>query len=348
MLEKKRRNWTANQKKSILKLIQTGAKSEEEVLKNFGIEKSKLDKWWALYKRGKLDNTSVSEVKFTNDKFKIDVEDKKLFVLPLSYLPVVVGLIYFSGFILFAIKVSPWGITLPDLFEVQYFSIGLIPGLFLLFAYLVFYYTWNPDQFTGIIKNKVKNFLSRKYETILVLGIMILAPLTFLSLIPRIFDTIILYVVIYTVVFSYYSIGYISYSIRKRLYESRQMSWRSNFLFRFTWIYLLGIPFFVFLFGGQILEIFPPSLGGNNYITIQLVVDSNSVPIEIICDENCNKSSPDIVYTIPLKLLFVSNAQYVVLCKEKENEHLWVLNSEIVYGTKPLSDDTIPKCKEEN
>lgn len=270
-------------------------------------------------------------------------------------LPTFVVTIYFFGYIVTAFRLAQYGVSTTALIEAQYFAAGMVPGLlvWLTFYILVSAFYYDPHKKDGKLTSLW--FWANLLFIILVL-ILLMSKLVFRAQFDEMWSDLFPEGLPFILFLGELGLWILIIDIRKRKNfstNSKRIS-QENFLSKIESILILKkILFPILLFFRKINLIFftivliafiflipsigllfyeelPQAYGGGKTQTVQLYVDSQKVPIELL-DTNNTIVQASIACTVPLNLIFQTSTEYVVTI-EDNNRSAWVLNADVVYA----------------
>jgi len=81
--------------------------------------------------------------------------------------------------------------------------------------------------------------------------------------------------------------------------------------------------------GWSAYNLLPQAYGGGKPLQIELIVDGNKAPCELLVVADCKNQQP-VERTVPLNLILKTSAEYVVIKSTDQKQRTWVLKADVV------------------
>lgn len=255
-------------------------------------------------------------------------------------LPVFVGTIYLIGYIVTATRLAQYGVSTTRLIDAQYFAAGMLPGLLLwvTFFVLISAFLYNSHK----KEEGSTSLLGRVILLIIILGAFTFALELVIPLSEN-WSDFCHFAVIISYRLAYFVFGELALWLLI-------VGWRTKFFSNYievfkklgeeTHLLYIGIMFLIMIavfgqiqivsIGCEVYNELPQAYGGGKPFTVQLYVDSQKVPTELLDANVSDQGSP--ARTIPLDLILQTSAEYIVDPIEDTDRRVWILKADAVYA----------------
>lgn len=269
--------------------------------------------------------------------------------------------IYVIGYIVTSFHLAQYGVPIKSFIDAQYFAAGLLPGVLLWFTAYVIISAWNFYPRTGEIKTVKRSWWFANILAVAsIVVIMMYREIVFSKLIPVglmfIFPlgelSLWILIVIFRKEFKYWldkikpiallHEGYKKISVGTFMKTMESLG--KIYLIAYLSLFLLVLIFFYFVFliyfsffalvivpfsGPMAYEQLPQAYGGGKLQPVQLYVDSQKVPFELL-DANVSLAQGLPARAIPLNLIYQTSTEYIVI--NQSDHRVWQLKADAVYA----------------
>lgn len=252
--------------------------------------------------------------------------------------------IYVIGYIVTSFHLAQYGVPIKSFIDAQYFAAGLLPGLLLWFTAYVVISAWNFNPRRTDQRNTVKGdwWFANILALILIVILMVMPSQTWVKFYPIGWLISILSgelsIAILIVLFKGEIIKWIEWIAPSDIGMKKSNRYKKFFAVIPMGIYIalmLSLAIFTFIwipFSGPITyEQLPQSYGGGKLQQVQLYVDSQKVPSELL-DANVSLAHGLPSRTIPLYLIYQTSTEYIVKPINLSEQRVWALKSDVVYA----------------
>lgn len=256
--------------------------------------------------------------------------------------------IYVFGYIVTSSHLAQYDIPIKSFIDAQYFAAGLVPGLLFWLTAFVAFLAWNFNPRINDNRSPVKRrwYLANVLAVISIVILFVMPSQIWVKYYPT--------GLLFIILFGELSIGILIVLLKGETRKWKEwftaLDTRKNFVSKlpvdgrwFIW-YVVVFFYFVILFtvaiytlilvpfsGPIVYEQLPQAYGGGKLQPVQLYVDSQKVPSELL-DANVSMAHGLPARTIPLYLIYQTSTEYVVKPINLSEQRVWALKPDVVYA----------------
>ena len=262
-------------------------------------------------------------------------------------IPMILGWVYFSGYILTAIRLAYYHVPATRLLEAQYLAAGAIIGPLVAITAIVFIQaiSYEPPR---LARRRWPSWV-RANVAFWALCLLGLAGFYFPMQLDNPPIIVLLLALLWMLLLAELGLWVLVVAVRKRLYvveyfyraplkrvdatTRRVFRWATRTTVVVVQLLFVTLPLLIlFIVGVLSFEAIPQAYGGGRPISVQLFGAPSTIPAELL-DMNDLSPAPGPSQTVPLLLVFRSSADFIVALPDDPNHRAWVVSDDLVYAS---------------